>query len=480
MNHLIKKRGGMGSILRSVWLAAPLAAAPVLAQAQGDPAASLLAALSLVSNGLLVAPVSEPEVTRDGDRFHVHIPLPALASPDASIEVAAKPRDSGAWEITDLTLPRTGEFRPAAGKAAGAVRFSIGQQTAHGRIDPTLTAPSPYAIALSDVALHFDNAATPAELRVGQVTLDGTLTGADGGRMNVRSHSQADNWQFGMTSKAGGPVAASLRRLNVQYDVDGLDRARADRLRAAFRAIGEARRDHAAPDLKGPVAPWRALVDAGDGLLSGLRLQETWQGLHFEGPRGNTGDINEVRLGVRSEVTGDSVSAHVDVGVHGMALATVPAQFAAYMPQQVGFTTMLAGIPSEALRHLLREATAPGADPAALQRQAIALLAEPGAQAGIDSLLVESGPLTVRGSARVRPLPDGTAGLDIHLTAHGMDAMLARLQADPQVRNVMPVLFLAKGLGKPDGDGLVWDIELAHGHARVNGVPMGGQPDDRK
>ena len=134
----------------------------VPAQAQTDQAASLLAALSLVTGRMLAAPALAPEVTHDGDRFHVHIPLPKLTSPpDAAIEVAATPLESGVWDITDLTFPPAGTMATPGGRGARctgkepvSLRFTIGQQTAHARIDPTLKLPSPYAMAFSDIALH--------------------------------------------------------------------------------------------------------------------------------------------------------------------------------------------------------------------------------------------------------------------------------------------------------------------------------------
>ena len=70
-------------------------------------------------------------------------------------------------------------------------------------------------------------------------------------------------------------------------------------------------------------------------------------------------------------------------------------------------------------------------------------------------------------------LPDGTAAYDIHLTAHGLDAMVALIQSDPKAQQIIPMLFLAKGFGKPEGDNMVWDIGFAHGRATVNGVPLG-------
>jgi hypothetical protein len=143
------------------------------------------------------------------------------------------------------------------------------------------------------------------------------------------------------------------------------------------------------------------------------------------------------------------------------------------VPRHVSFRTAFAGIEAESLRHFLRDAMAEGANPASRQAEAIALLNEPGAHAGIESMSVESGPLLVQGSARVRALPDGTAAYDIHLTAHGLDAMVALIQSDPKAQQIIPMLFLAKGFGKPEGDNMVWDIGFAHGRATVNGVPLG-------
>ncbi|HEY4173776.1 MAG TPA: hypothetical protein VGM42_12175, partial [Rhodopila sp.] len=148
--------------LRATLLAAPLFGAALFAVpafAQTDQTASLLDALSLISGRMLVPPMTAPEVTHDGDKFHVHIPLPELTSPpNAAIEVTANPLPSGVWDITDLALPPAGALTVPGtdGKPPTSLRYTIGQQTVHGRIDPTLAVPSPYAMAFSDIAFHVD------------------------------------------------------------------------------------------------------------------------------------------------------------------------------------------------------------------------------------------------------------------------------------------------------------------------------------
>jgi hypothetical protein len=463
-------------------LAVPLAGLP--AYAQMDQQQSLLEALSLVSGHMLVAPMLAPEVTREGDGFHVHIPLPKLTSPpDASIDVMATPLDSGVWDITAVTLPPVGTLvLPGAPNTPPvSVRFTIGQQTAQGRIDPTLTVPSPYAMAISDIALHIESTAPPADLTIGQLTLDSTITGDGAGRMTRRSHSRADDWHFTATAKTGTPFAMSLRSFNAVSDLVGLDRAKAEQLRQVGQAIGAMQQ--ATPPVPGqppsmsPATREKllAIIDASSGLLTGLNVEETFQGLHFQGAPGNSGDIGEIRLALVSETADDRIAAHLDLAMNDMTAANVAPQFVQYTPKRFSVRTAISGIDAQALRHFLRESLSEGSTPASRQAEAIALLNTPGAKAGIDTLSIESGPMLIQGSARVRALPDGTAGVDVHLTAHGLDAMLALIQADPKARQILPMLFMAKGLGKPEGDNVVWNIGFAHGVVTINGVPMGGQ-----
>jgi hypothetical protein len=154
----------------------------------------------------------------------------------------------------------------------------------------------------------------------------------------------------------------------------------------------------------------------------------------------------------------------------------VPVEYASLMPRRVTIRPAISGMRSDALMQWMRDATATGTDPSDMLTRTMALLNDPEAKAGIETLVIESGPLLLDGSARIRALPGDAAGVDVHLTARGLDAMMTELQGNPQAMQILPMIFLAKGMAKPVGDTLVWDIGYASGAVTVNGMPLGQAP----
>jgi hypothetical protein len=475
-------------MIRPAWFAAPICIAPCLiaapACAQTDQTTSLLEALSLLNRNMVVTPGVTPTVTQDGDHFHAHIPLPQLTTPpDAGIEVAASPLSSGVWDITSLAFPSAGTVvRPAAPDASQvSVQYTIGQQNAHARIDPTLAVPSPYALAFSDIALHIDSSGPAVDLTIRQTMLEGTITGEPDRRMTTRTRSSMEGLRLAALAKAALPFTMSVKSIDLRSDVKGLDRARAQQLQQALQVpFPDQKAQTPAPGQQLPMPPGlrdkiHAIVEASAGLMSGAEFEETLHDVDFQAASGARGSISEVKLATAVDSSDDRLAGHYDIGLNGLKLAAaVPDNFANYTPRRFTLRAAFAGIPAEAMRQVLRQATAEGSDLTALREQAIALLNEPGARAGIDALLIEAGPMLVEGSARIRPTANGSVGFDVHLSAHGLDEMLALVQSDPNAQQAMPMLFMAKGMGKPEGDSMVWNIEFADGVVLVNGRAMGG------
>lgn len=81
--------------------------------------------------------------------------------------------------------------------------------------------------------------------------------------------------------------------------------------------------------------------------------------------------------------------------------------------------------------------------------------------------------LTYEGSMSAGPMAMPTGAAKIGMT--GMDAVLAALQSAPpeMSQEILPVLAMAQGLAKPEGDGLVWEVTMApNGAVAVNGTEL--------
>jgi hypothetical protein len=475
-------------------------------------------ALALVTGGLVAPPQHASQVTRDGETYHVSIPLPGMTTPpNAAIDAVARPLDGGAWDITSLVLPRTGTMPMAGTDSPGTMWFSIGQQAIHAKIEPDLARPSPFAAELHDVELQSDENGRHAEQTIERYSLEGSVSGqgpvagATDQRLNVQSHGSALNWRLNTSDKTGITATGLIVSAVGHFNVKGLDRRQAERLTIAGRSLGadlqtartqakatppmaEPRPDQPAPatppDVPAPSTPTRdkapvssplllsrlrVMIDACKGLLSQLDTEETLRRIHFDAGGMNHGDVGQVRVALSSEVRNNRLNAQLAVTVDELTLSAVPVDLAAYVPRHIDVAPAVSNVPTELLLRLLRDATATDSDQPTLGPDLAALLDDPDARVGIESLSFSSGPLRVTGSGLLRKHSDGKAGIDIHLVATGLNALIAEAQGNPRVQPILPMVFLAKGIARPLGEGLVWDIVFSDGNTTVNGMPL-GQP----
>lgn len=503
------KPSGTNSLLAALVVAPALAATLCLAwPARAQVAyptpqavqAELSDVLSFVGDGLFAPRDHPPQVARDGNAYRISIPLPGLtAPPNAAIEAVAAPLPGGMWDVTSLTLPDSGAMSSGGVDAGrpGSLLFSIGRQAAHARVDPSLSQPSSFAGEFGNLALRSESGGQRTQQTIERYTLQGVLTGDAARHLNVQAQWSAANWGISAIDRASGTVNSLIRSAAGSFNVEGLDQAQAQRLTAAARsfsmAVQAARAQAAtAPELFDPPpalspamrAQLRAMVDASAGLLTRLEVEDTLQGIHFEVPDRNHGDVGQLRLSLGAEAQNNRLSARLDVAVTDPAASALAADAAAYLPRHIDIKPAATGVPIPQLMRLLRDATAPEPDQTVLQSEASAILGDPAANVGIASLSFDSGPLRVTGSMRLRPQVDGQIGADIHLAATGFDALVALAQGDPNVQQILPLAFLAKGMARPQGDSLVWDISVTGGGVTVNGAPMGqpqtGRPPSRR
>jgi hypothetical protein len=287
-------------------------------------------------------------------------------------------------------------------------------------------------------------------------------------------------------------VTMIARRMTGDVSVHGLDRDKGDRLRKDLQGLiatapdtppapAPAGSDPHAP--KPPMSPamqqmardmLHAILDDATGLLRSVKLDETVEGITVNAGDGKGATIGSAVVAMNGSSEADHLDIGMDLAVNDMAIPSVPIAYAPYVPKHVSLSDKVRGVPAERLRTLLRAALEDNADPEALKLQALALLATPGTVVSIDPFSFDSGPLNVTGTARLVPLANGTFGGHVHVTATGMDALMAKMQGDPDMAQAMPMLFIAKGMAKPNGQSLVWDIDYDQSGVRINGTPFGG------
>ncbi len=463
---------------------------------------SLSDALSFVSFGMIPALGPDAQVTPDGDGFRIHIPLTGVTAPsDPAVVATARRAGDGAWDVQSLSFPSTATI-DSKGPGGGAVTYTIGSQEITAHIVPDMKQPTTYMALFRDIHLDSDTVKQRAAQTIAAYSVKGTLSADGDGRVAMTSSGEATDWSMRMTPETGPGMDFMTRRLGIDLTIQGLDRAKGERLRSRLRTLlaelpkpGQRPAPPAGP-ITGPTplpmtprtagppktAPREALnamLDDAVGLLTRFDADETLEGLKVSS-QGINGGAGTVIIGMHGDTAAQKLNAGIDLAVNDMVVpASVPGPFVPYVPKHVSLRSRIRDLPSDQVVALLRAALAEGANPVALQAQAIALLRTPGATVSLDPFSFDAGPLAVTGTARLLPDDNGGFAGHIHVIASGMDTLLIQAQANPALGQMMPMLYMAKGMSKPDGASVVWDIDVDRGGVRINGTPFGHPPAKR-
>jgi hypothetical protein len=469
-----------------LFLLLALAVSPV--QAQTDPDAirsSLEEIFSIATFGAITIQDQAAEVTRSGANYQVRLPLSGFSAPaDAAINVVAHPVEHGLLDVTSVTYPSVGTVETSfAGGPATRITYSIGQQAITAKIDPSLAVPSSYAADFKKVRLASEHGEQHAEQTFDHYSGGGTFSVDPGGLLTLASQGSGTGVRYIGHGPNGLTWDVMTRAIAGHFAVEGLDRAQATRLLTAVRGIAASDTipeppAGASPEQSGAL---RAIVEAANGLLNRIEAEEVVEDVRFAagaGANANGGSVDRLRLNVLGDTLDERLNTRVGIALDGISSSALSAENAVFIPHHVDIKTAVAGVPIGTLKALLRAATEADMDPATIEAQAMGLLADPQIRIGVEAFSFDSGPLQVRGSARVVPGANGQVGGEIHVSASGMAELLAQVQNQPNLQGILPMVFMAKGMGRPRGDSLVWDISMGNGKLTVNGLPF-GQPADK-
>jgi hypothetical protein len=427
------------------------------------------------------------QVTGEHDHYVITWPIPGLTTPagEAVTTTNVRPLDGGRWSIDAMKLPPSGTFTvtiPQNGDAATdmpvKVDFSIGRQDTHGVLDPGLATASTLHTELGDVVLTTDNANQRQEQRFDRYFADTTLAPAQNGRLDLTTDAAMNGWKSASQISGGTPVAIGIQAMRAVGQVKGVNRDRVAGLLAATGGLIGALPAGIAMkgDKTGLPAPARAqlrlIVDSLQDMLTEISLRETVDGLQVEIAGIGGLSMKRFLFGFGGESPDGRLHAWVDVGLDELASPSLPPKVAAFLPHHVEIKPSLSGVLTADLHKLALDATEEGADSDSLEPAIAAIFSHGGVDLGVETLSFDLGPAKVDGTGHVTALSPDTWHGEAHLVATGLDDLTTQARSNPDLQQALPVLIMLRGLARPDGKKLVWDVVSDGPTVTVNGLDL--------
>jgi hypothetical protein len=472
---------------------------PVPAGAQdAETAASMQAALRnwLASwpGGQPVRPEPSVHITAQDDHYSLDWPFGGGAAdqPGTTFSAALKPLPEGRWLVERMQVePGTISFdMPAIGNVKPThTIITLTDQTGHAEFDPTFKSPSTLNMSVGHYETTSDGPSGHGTSRVDQYDTQAEVVPAGDGRLNLALSSRTGPWHMTQTLAAGPAFELSASGLHGESRVEGVSQEAAGALIRAYGALIPLMPAHDTPANaveKAKADAMRtalhAVFEAMRDSLSSLRTDMALDDLHVSVAGAGGFDLRQLHLAVGGEAPNDRLYTMIDLGLSGISTDAAPPDLEEFVPKDVSLRTSLAGVDLVAATRLMLQITDEVPDPASISASTAALVTDPQAQMRVESLKLTVGPAHLEGNAQVRMLTMQEPEMKAHIVVTGFDALMARINGKPAAQQAIPILLMARGMARADGDRLVWDVVLGKTQAFVNGVDMkallagGGHP----
>ena len=226
-------------------------------------------------------------------------------------------------------------------------------------------------------------------------------------------------------------------------------------------------------DLTAPArAQLRLMVDSLQDMLTEVSLEETLDGLQVEIAGMGGLSMKHFLMGFGGEAPDGRLHAWIDIGLDELASPSLPPKVAAYLPHHVEIKPSLSGVLTADLHKLALDATEEGADSDSLGPDIAAIFSHGGVNLGLETLSFDLGPAKVDGTGHVTALSPDTWHGEAHLIATGFDDLVTQARSNPDLQQALPVLIMLRGMAKPDGKRLVWDVVSDGPTVTVNGLDL--------
>jgi hypothetical protein len=296
------------------------------------------------------------------------------------------------------------------------------------------------------------------------------------GGLTVRTEASMEGYNA-LTNTAMGPMRMVMKRVRMAGELNALMTAQFTSIVQTVVSLAmDAQAADPKADPKAKEAAGRAglrqVIAALKGIMGGMTLEETIEGIEVE-MMGQQGSAGKLVLNIGGAAPSDKFKAFLEIGLDALKIPALPPQYTDFVPRGIVLRPSVGNIDGKAMTALAEQAAADNADHAALEAKLKDLLTKGGTELGMERLVIDLGfaRLQASGSATMVDEDKFKGGGEISMT--GFDALMDRAQKMPEAGMAIPVMALLKGLGKAEGDRLVWRLTVSEDQkVLVNGMDI--------
>ena len=472
-------------------LASLLAPLPAVAQAPAAPSEEGARAIAQAVRDWLARQTDNAfdgtglglKVLAEGDTYRLELPFggsyfnDTVTLGDGALVATVKPLDGGRWQVVNATLPSKMRAEIPSGPKGtpSAMSIAIENQQTAGTYDPSLASPSTFTTTLTGYTTTTETATGTQTSRIGKLVGRSEWSPTGPGRVTIQGDSTMENYSTVTPLPGGDTAKVSIARLAgatriENFDMDGLGQL----LRTAFE-IGMSAKSEADAGRKGMRPQDKALATKLVGqvftMMDALETDYTYENIRLEGGPLFSGSLRRFGLGLTAGAPDGKMDIKLRLALEGLESPLLKGgPWLEFIPHRIALTPRMGGMPKNEVMALLRRAIdTEGND---IDADAMALLAANPVEVGIDDLVLDVGPLRLKGEGALAVASKDEATGEAELRATGLDALIRRANQVPDLKMAAPVLIFLKGIGKQEGTETVWHITVADRKVMVNDTDL--------
>ena len=422
------------------------------------------------------------KVLPEGDSYRVEVPFGGswfnghLVLGEAALAATIKPLDGGRWEIVNAALPPRlrAELKNPTDEAS-VVTLAMENQQTTGTYDPSLASPSTFITTVTGYTTEVTSATGSQSSRIGKLVGRSEWQPTAPGRVTIQGDTTLEDYASVSPLPGGEQMQVTIGRLAgatriENFDMDGLGAL----LRTAFEVGATAKASTNAgakatrPEDK---APATKLLGQFFAMIDALETDYSYENVRVEAGALFSGSLRRFGFGLSAGAPDGKMEIKLRLGLEGLETPMIPpGPWVEFVPHKVSLSPRVGGVPKEAVVALLRRAIA--TEGQGIDTDAMELIAANPVTLAIDDLVIDLGPLRLKGEGSVEVVSiDGATGEAV-LRATGLDALIRRANAVPELKIAAPVLIFLKGIGMQEGNETVWRITYADRKMMVNDTDL--------